>query len=174
MFTLKVAKGNFFDRKSIVRQMDNATRKGLQRGGALIRLIAKRSIREGGKSAKVSKPGEPPRSQTGLLKKFLVYVYVPGNFGKQSVWIGPALTNRSTGAPENLEFGATVRLAKGTPMRIKSGRNAKGRIQPDRIVAGPARTIRVEPRPYLGPALDKAVASGKLPEYWGGATIGGA
>ncbi|MBL9140411.1 MAG: hypothetical protein JNK53_00975, partial [Phycisphaerae bacterium] len=99
MFTLKEAKKNFFDRKTIIGAMDKETHRALERGGAMIRLIAKRSIREGGKKGIVSQPGQPPRSQTGLLKKFLIYVYVPGNFGKGSVWIGPALTNRSTNAP---------------------------------------------------------------------------
>jgi hypothetical protein len=49
-----------------------------------------------------SKPGEPPRNQTGLLKNNILFAYDPDS---ESVVAGPALLNSGDGAPETLEFG---------------------------------------------------------------------
>ena len=73
-----------------------------------------------------SKPGEPPRTIRGDIKKFLFFAYEPQ---ARSVVIGPARTGTPTGAPENLEQGGFV--------STKSGR------------------VRIEPRPYMKPAFDK-------------------
>lgn len=75
-----------------------------------------------------SNPGEPPRSQTGLLKQHIYFIYEPQSRG---VLIGPADLNRSSGAPETLEKGGHVKLSGGR--------------------------FRIEPRPYMKPAFDKNI-----------------
>lgn len=77
-----------------------------------------------------ARPGEPPRSVTGLLKKFLFFAY---DAQKKSVVIGPAKLNTKSDAPSVLETGGmtTVRTVKGR------------------------RTATIKKRPYMAPALAK-------------------
>lgn len=49
-----------------------------------------------------SKPRQPPRNRTGLLRDKILFAYDPQS---ESVVVGPALLNGGTGAPETLEFG---------------------------------------------------------------------
>jgi len=86
-------------------------------------------------------PGESPHSHVGLLKDFIFYAY---DFRQSSVVIGPALLHRRTGygtitVPEVLEYGAAVRR--------------KG------------KRCLYEPRPYMGPAFEKAQEK-LLPDIW--------
>lgn len=81
-----------------------------------------------------SKPGEPPRIVTGLLKKFLFFAY---DAGSKSVVVGPARLNGTSGtAPATLEKGGSATIG---------GRRKK--------------TVRVAARPYMGPALAKNKAA---------------
>lgn len=84
-----------------------------------------------------SRPGEPPRVITGLLKKFTYYVFDPAT---QSVLIGPVkLNQKSDGVPEALEYGGRSTNAKGEP-------------------------IRIDARPWMTPA--NAIAMKQLPGMW--------
>lgn len=175
---VSMAISTFFDKSIVEKRLDKATRKSLSMVGAFVRSDAIRAInRFGGTKRKLkvvdenldpvlvsrskngvvpsgkqqqvrtrdsSKPGEPPMSQTGLLKKFLFFSW---DGSTNSVVIGPAAINRSSGAPSRLEFGGTTtmtvrykRLDDSTLMRLK---------QPKK------QTIKIEKRPYMGPALDK-------------------
>lgn len=71
------------------------------RQGALLRTIARRSIR---KRARPSRPGDPPRSKTGLLRNFIFYSWDPAS---QSVIVGAQrLSGKGLGqAPARLEHG---------------------------------------------------------------------
>lgn len=72
-----------------------------------------------------SRPGEPPRSQVGTLRKFLFFSYDPRS---ESVVVGPARTPADDqDAPQTLEFGGTAERR--------------------------GRRVSVAPRPYMGPAL---------------------
>tara|TARA_R100000808_G_scaffold21207_1_gene45849 strand:- start:44 stop:568 length:525 start_codon:yes stop_codon:yes gene_type:complete len=74
-----------------------------------------------------SRPGEPPRSQVGTLRKFLFFAY---DAGSESVVVGPArVRSDDHTAPSTLEFGGST------------------------TIRGRRRTIA--PRPYMGPALAK-------------------
>lgn len=73
-----------------------------------------------------SKPGEPPRSITGLLRRNIFFAYDPA---RESVVIGPAMLNRGTQAPETLEYGGSTEVR---------GRN-----------------VKIEARPFMGPALER-------------------
>lgn len=84
-----------------------------------------------------SKPGEPPRVITGLLKKFTYFVFDPAT---QSVLVGPVkLHQKSDGVPEALEFGGRSTDTKGRPITIKA-------------------------RPWMTPA--NAIAMKQLPGMW--------
>ena len=138
MITIKMAKGNFFDREIVMKAVDSARRKVLSKQGAFVRTRAKSSIRRRKKS---STPGSPPSSHVGLLKQFIYFAYDPA---EKSVVIGPTLINRPTGAPETLEHGGDAEIV-------------------DRKT-GKSHSVHIEPRPYMGPAL--AAESPKFAAMW--------
>lgn len=135
-------KSLFFDRGAVTRAVDKAKRSVLSKAGAFIRTTAKHSIRTRKGSAP---PGKPPHSHTGLLKRFIFFGYDPGT---ESVVVGPARINRTTDAPHTLEFGGTTTVE----------RRRKGKVR--------ARKVRIAPRPFMGPALEKERP--KLPLLWRG------
>jgi hypothetical protein len=101
MLSIKAAKGNFFDRETVLRATDAATR----------RVLSKSSIR---KRRKSSLPGKPPSSHVGLLRNLIFFTY---DASARSVVIGPVLINRSTGAPEVLEHGGLAKIDDGKRVR---------------------------------------------------------
>ncbi|MBX3448192.1 MAG: hypothetical protein KF777_01460 [Planctomycetaceae bacterium] len=176
-FTIRDAKSMFFDRVKIEKGVDRARLKALSRVGAFVQRRAKSSIRKPRQmrlsdmpkearakwkqDAKVareqgrrpprrgkapSRPGEPPRDVTGLLRGWILFGYDPQ---PQSVVIGPAKLNKSSGAPRTLEEGGEVSVAR----RRRDGR---------RFV----RRTRIQPRPYMGPAFD--AERDKSPEMFRG------
>lgn len=180
--SISQAQRRFFDRNLIKDSMDKASLRALSRGGALIMRQARKSIknaavmargrvREGERRQVVrfrsSQPGQPPFSRTGLLRD-KIYFVAAGKLGDTTVRVGPVLIGRPTGAPDTLEFGGNVSKKAGT-MMVRSGRDANGRFQPDRRVKVGARTVHIEARPYMGPALDNLLESNKLPDMWKGA-----
>ena len=130
----------FFDRAAIMGAVSKATVKIFKRFGGFVRIVAKRSIR---KRKSISRPGQPPHSHTGLLKKFIFFSYDPG---RRSVVIGPTPLPWRIGpvkAPPLLEYGGTT-----------FGLNFE-----DKLVRMSYRA-----RPYMGPAFEKGQA--KLPAMW--------
>jgi hypothetical protein len=123
----------FFDRKRVVDAVSRAERQKLSKAGAFVRRSARSSIR---KRKKISAPGKPPTSHTGLLKRNIFFAYEPN---RSSVVIGPVKLNKPSGAPQLLEMGGTVRI------RV-AGRNKRKRAR---------QLARYKPRPYMGPALRK-------------------
>jgi len=114
----------FFDRREIQRRVDAANRKRLSKFGAFVRQTARKSIRtRKGKS----KPGNPPFSHTGVLKRFLFFGY---DANRRSVVIGPVFVSGKSGkAPRIIEHGGTVTLPTGT--------------------------ANIQPRPFMQPAFEK-------------------
>lgn len=137
----------FFDRQTVMRAVDKAKRAVLSKAGAFIRLTARRSLHTRAGSAP---PGQPPHSHTGLLKRFIFFGYDPST---ESVVVGPARINRTTDAPHTLEFGGTTTVERGR----------KGKIR--------KRKVRVAPRPFMGPALEKERPN--LPKTWANSVRGG-
>lgn len=162
------AKANFFDRPAVENAVGKASASVLSGGGALVRQIARRSMRpaaqkkiseltpkererwlmmqaifkrKGLNPRKVrrplrhSKPGEPPRTIRGDIKKFLFFAF---DAASKTVLVGPALLNSPTGAPHTLEYGGTAQIGD--------------------------RTITIKPRPYMAPAV--ATALPKLHQLW--------
>ncbi|GHT23217.1 hypothetical protein FACS189419_06890 [Planctomycetales bacterium] len=103
----------FFDRKNIRNKVDLRTRKVLSKFGSYVRQTAKKSIR---KRKGTSKPGSPPFSHTGTLKKFLFFGYDPN---RRSVVIGPVVVPGKSGkAPSVLEHGGRVVLPRGNSATV--------------------------------------------------------
>ena len=123
--TLKQAKVKFAE-KPVLSAKDRGTRKALKSIGALVRTVARRSMK---KRKTPSPPGKPPRVIDGKLKRFLFFVVE----GASSVVIGPAKL-AETGTPSILEYGGVKKN------RVR--RNGRRAIQ----------QVRVEARPYMGPA----------------------
>jgi len=155
MYTIQQSKKFFFydsaGRQRIFAGVDKARARVLNRAGASVRTIARRSIknarrkrigeltekqrlnfiirkniakREGRPKPKLgyksSEPGEPPRSRSGLLKKFLYYAF---DQSSKSVVVGPAkLAGMDGDAPSILEYGGT------------------------------SEGVKIKPRPYMRPA----------------------
>ena len=128
----------FFDTKAVRDKVDATTRRVLSRFGAFVRRTARSSIR---KRKRISDPGSPPSSHTGLLKKFIFFGY---DTQKRSVVIGPErLSQKGRGeAPHLLEHGGT-----GTAER-----------------RGKRKRMRIRPRPFMGPAFEKEEP--QLPAMW--------
>lgn len=133
--TIKQAKDFFFvdraGRARIFAGVDRARHKALTAAGAMVRRVARNSIRPARRKklseidpAKrwrydkkrmgsdalprpwaPSEPGQPPRSRTGLLKKFIFFAFDPKT---RSVVIGPARLTKVRGdVPNVLEYGGT-------------------------------------------------------------------
>jgi len=138
-----VTRQMFFDRGAVTSATDRATRRVLSRIGAYVRTTAKHSIR---KRKRISDPGEPPSSHTGLLRRFIFFGY---DRGRRSVVIGPMRLNQKVGdAPAALEYGGTSTVVEGLRRRRRK------------------RRIRIAARPYMGPAFEQEKP--KLPAMWRG------
>jgi hypothetical protein len=139
-------KSLFFDRPKVIRAVDRAKRRSLSKAGAFIRQRARTSIR---KRKRSSRPGEPPSSHTGLLRRFILFGY---DRRSDSVVVGPVGFRRSL-APNVLEFGgrATVTERRGSRRKM--------------------RTVRIAARPYMRPALEKERSN--LPKVWRNSVRGG-
>ena len=139
-----VTKQMFFDRKAVTGAVDKAARRVLSRFGAFVRRGAKSSIR---KRKRISAPGEPPSSHTGLLKRLIYFGY---DRQRRSVVIGPQRLNQKVGdAPEALEYGGFSTVIEGSSRRSRR-----------------RRRMRIAARPYMGPAFQKEQP--KLPAMWAG------
>ena len=134
-----VAKGMFFTSPAVLGAVDRATRRVLSKFGAYVRRSARSSIR---KRKKVSEPGKPPSSHTGLLRKFIFFGY---DRADQTVVIGPVPLRAKAEAPELLEHGGRVHRKVGKRRRR-------------------VRTMTYRPRPYMQPAFE--INKPKLPAMW--------
>lgn len=161
----------FFDSAAVMSRVAPAKRKVLSKGGAYIRQTARGSIRKG---KKPSRPGQPPRNQSGILKRFLFFAY---DFAAESVTVGPAKTNQvflsddgkpvSGTVPGILEAGGAITVIESrnpwtgkwnrADLRYKTGKGQGGWERR-------TRRVPVEARPFMAPALAKNQS--KLAAMW--------
>lgn len=161
-FKVNAAKSQFFG-KAVTAGVDRATVRVLSRFGAFIRTAARGLIRS---SRKSSRPGAPPKSHTGILKRFLFFVF---DSARRSVVIGPAKTNQVGTQPEALESGGETQVLEAlNPVTGKWRRKDMRFRRTDN--GGQAtwetrkRTVKIEARPFMGPAYAKEAP--KLPGMW--------
>lgn len=178
--TLDVAKGYFFDRAKVIRAVDAKSHKAMRHLSLYIRKVAVSSIKKAGKAGGpnfYSKPGKPPKSHTGTLKKFIFAVYSPE---KYSAVVGPArvaikpyvVPVTQPTVPALLEFGGTGRSTQPTYYYVNTGRkkvDKRGRVRKKDHY----ESIRIPPglrqyaaRPYMRPALAKAIKSPQMQSVW--------
>lgn len=133
---LRGAQALFFDRSAVTGRVSRAERRVLSRFGAFVRRGARSSIR---RRRRISSPGAPPSSHTGLLKRNIYFVYEPA---RASVVIGPILLNKAGDAPALLEHGGRV-----------TRRRKKRKVR-----------MTYRPRPFMGPAFEREQS--QLPALW--------
>lgn len=142
----------FFDRPRVRRAVDRAQRRALSRAGAFVRQRARTSMRRRRGS---SLPGAPPHAHEGSLRRLLFFAYDPG---ADSVVVGPVRLRRPGAAPNVLEFGGRMTVA-----RRRTRRDGKRVIE--------SKRVRIEARPYMGPALRKELPN--IPRAWANSVRGG-
>lgn len=128
----------FFDKPAVCRAVDRTTRRVLSKIGSYVWRAAKSSIR---KRERISQPGQPPSSHTGLLQRFIFFAYEPDD---KTVVIGPVKLSKpvSNTTLPSLEHG-------GYSLRKKHGK---------------IHRVSVRARPFMQPALQQELP--KLPEMW--------
>lgn len=136
---------SFFDRPKVKAAVDRAARKNLSKAGAFVRRTARTLIRKRKRSAR---PGEPPSSHEGGLRKGIVFAYEAST---ESVIVGPLRYNQSGGrVPSLLEFGGSITR--------KNLRTKKRERQ------------SYAPHPFMAPALEKERPN--FPDLWAGTVTG--
>ena len=125
----------FFDRPHVMRRVDQKTGRVLARTGAFGRQVMRRQMRPAGKKRKSSRPGEPPRTIVGTIKKLLFFGMAPN---KKAVVIGPKKQSPPSG---HHLFGK-----ESIPQLLDEGGREK-LLLPD----GKRTTADYLPRPFTDP-----------------------
>lgn len=101
----------FFDRAGVVQHVRDGTKSVLSKAGAFARRTMKGLIRSGKNPAK---PGNPPKSHTGLFKELIFFGYEAAS---QSVVIGPAFRSRQNPPVPQLlnDGGEAINWRTGKP-----------------------------------------------------------
>lgn len=149
MFQTRIKLDYFFDRPQVIKRLMEKERKALSGTGAFAMTLVRRSMRSGGKSGISSKPGDPPRYHTKLLRDGILFAY---DSAKNSVVVGPRKINGTAhrDTAKILQYGGKVRLQEKTLVgtRTLRGRGQKQMWRP----TGRMVTATIAPRPYVGPA----------------------
>lgn len=148
---LKVSVKTFFREDKLMDAVERAEFRALRWQGGYVRKAAQNRINEGGDS---SAPGESPTDQTGKLKNSILFSYEAAS---HSVVIGPKLISTKRGLiPAALEHGGTT-MIDSTRAVYKNGERKF-------VKDGGKRRIKIEPRPFMGPALEASLSH--LSEIW--------
>ena len=172
----------FFDREAVQKAVERGNLRALSKAGAFIRTRARSSLR---RRKKPSPPGAPPsvhsRDSFATLKNIL--------FGlepqRQAVIIGPVGLGRSGSAatapvsgtvPNVLEFGGAISVSEQQVSFYDHGERVTRWVQTNarrhgnRNVPRRRRRVRVEARPFMGPALEAEAQH--IPDAWAGSVRG--
>ena len=134
--------GVFFDGDEINKRKDKQRIKALSAAGAFVQTAARGSIRSSGKKKKVSEPGKPPRRHVSSKALGIHTIYFVYDKTTDSVVVGPVKFN--SGGPkilETLEGGGSIKAIR---RNRRTGRKE-------------SRVVKIKPRPFMGPAKDKAL-----------------
>lgn len=169
----------FFDRLKVENRLAAKERRAMSKVGAFVRTDARQSIKRRKSS---SPPDSPPsahsKDKVATLKNIL-FGFDPSS---HSVVVGPVLLRRSTRKRAfYLERSRRfVRKSDAKGIKELEGGVWVSDIKPDRsvtamtefggsasaIVDDQATTFNYEPRPFMGPALERQRSNGKLIEAW--------
>ena len=139
------AKLRFFDRAAVTRSVGAITRLALGKAGALVRMIARRSMRYGtslreqqrqkdaGERKRItgdpspSAPGTPPHAVRPhpWIREHLYYAYEPAG---RTVVIGPVRLSSRVNVPALHEYGGRVFLRNRRRVRRKIGSGGEIRV----------------------------------------------
>ena len=139
----------FFDREAVMKQVRADQRRYFAKAGGFARTTARQSIRDARKFKKIeskgmspeeftgalrearyersSKPGQPPRSRSHLLRRNIFFAFDP----PRGVIAGPVKLSGKGKIPKVLEVGGQTRNRE--------------------------RSFEIKARPYMAPALRKTV-----------------
>ena len=141
---------SIFQSSLVLREMRKVTTRFLFGFGAYTRGVARRSL---GKPKSVSKPGNPPASHTGVIKRSLLFGVERDS---RNVVIGPS--------QEHPAVPQKARNKKGVvPPILEYG----GILMMFRKRAGKKVPIKYTARPFMGPAFE--IAKANLSTIWGNA-----
>jgi hypothetical protein len=110
----------FFDRQPVIDAIGKQAVAALGRFGAYVQRRAKTSIKKATGKQQTSSLGQPPRSHTGNLRKFIYFAYSPQT---KSVVIGPELFTAASSAgqaPATLEYSGRIRPHKNPRRRLRT------------------------------------------------------
>lgn len=149
-------KAMFFDRQAVIRDLDRRERAALIRIGSFVRTRARSLIRsrkrkpKRGRPAKLSQQGEPPISWQKPGLKNILFHY---DSREKSVVIGPVQFNHGQDVPGLLELGGMNRITESRyydrRMPWHPGEWQNGPVETRQ------RSVNIEARPFMGPALEK-------------------
>lgn len=161
----------FTDRSGkILQEIDRAKRRTFSKAGSFVMTTARRSIRT---RKSVSRPGAPPSSHDGSLRRGIFFGY---DRPRDSVVIGPRaewskrLPDGKT-QPEVLEFGGRV-AGRGRLIAVDrgAGRDTNGRFTSGKKWVRANGSLNYAARPFMGPALEKEAPN--FPDLWADALRG--
>lgn len=148
----------FFDRSIIRTNWKKINDRPLRRAGALVRRIARGSIRRVTRKAPPSNQGTPPRSRHPAAPFKLIY-NLPYRMGSQEIIGMVGFSPGGTPTPGLHEHGGFARRL----VYVKGKRGRPGNPRKDKRMM---RTVRYPQRAFMWPALLKART--KLPQFWRG------
>jgi len=122
--------GTFFDDPALRKRADAQKLKAMSAAGGYLMKTARRLIRPGGKGNKVSAPNTPPRGHVKPgLRGSIFYALEKSSGG---VVVGPVkFTRTGTKKIQALEYGGKSKIGR--------------------------RATKIKPRPFMGPAKEKAL-----------------
>jgi hypothetical protein len=124
MFTMKADTSKFLSKVIVETEVERIELEGLKRNAFYLRRVARNSIR---RKKGPSKPGQPPRSVRGDLKRGIYAMLDDRN----AAYIGPVKYDWGTGAPSTLEFGGETVIDNSVRRKVGDG----GEV---RVVSGAA------------------------------------
>ena len=172
-------------------RVDRAAMRGLRRFGGYTRQVARRSIRKGGTKqspaqfdpalkrqvndilakgyqlsdidlqpwpVRTSKRGRPPKYRVRGPYSLRDGIFFVADLKSRSVVIGPRIGSRQD-IPAKIEFGSTENDGGEWVTIWEDGRPKI------RLAKGRGKRVKVEPRPFMGPAYDAALDD-LVPEIW--------
>lgn len=160
MITMKI-RDTFFDRQAVLGPAERARKKSLSKAGAFVSTTARRSIK---RRKKPSWPGQPPHAHSSSEPnlKTILFGWDRANDG---VVIGPIeLRSRETDrtAPDLHEHGGS------TAIRRKVRRYVNG----TKVTLVKNDRAYFPRRPFMGPALDREIAAGTIPNQFKNSIVG--